>query len=73
MTVMYFHYYPDQNAIGIFSDRSQQHGGTLQPGLGTHGLAFEDFKKAGAGKIKSSPSKDGSYMIMPASPAPTLA
>jgi len=38
----------------------------LQPFEGTHGIAFEDFRDAIAGKIK--PVEGGKFILMPAAP-----
>ena len=64
MSVLYFEFNATEQAVAIYSEREQRHGGMLPPHQGTHGIAFEAFKEAGAGKIKQ--VEGGSYIIRPA-------
>ena len=64
MTTFYFQYCPTNDAVSLFSDRAQRHGGMMPSGVDVEGIALADFRKAVAGKIVK--AEDGQYVIRPA-------
>ena len=65
MTTYYFEYCPTNDAVILFSDRAQHHGGMMPSGADVEGIALADFRKAVAGKLTK--GQDGNFVIRPAS------